>query len=312
LVRRFRSDPERNDQVFVYRRDVLRYVMMNIAQPPFDDIHVRKAVNFAIDKAALQKVYGGPTVADITGHVALDSLENNLLAGYDPYATPKSAGSLAQAKAEMRRSAYDRNGDGICDKPACREVLALTLPNYGATKALEFGEGPVHQPFETMARLIAGDLARIGIELDVRIGGNWARQTSPANKLPMTLTIAWLKDFLNASNFIVPLFDSTSIGSSNWSLVGAGRGELEEWGYAVESVRSTDDKIDQCLSTFGSAQFECWAQADQLLMEQVVPWVPLIEENHVQLVSDRVVKFSFDQLANLPALDRIALEPDGD
>jgi ABC-type transport system substrate-binding protein len=308
-VRRYRSDPELSDQVFVGRRDFLRYVTMNIARPPFDDIHVRKAVNFAIDKAALQDIYGGPAVADVTGHVVLDSLENNLLADYDPYATPNMAGSLSRAKAEMRQSKYDRDGDGVCDRAACREVLALTLPNFGPTGPLKFGEGPVRQPFETMARLIAGDLAQIGIELDVRPGDVFGLVADPSNKVPIALTIAWGKDFLNASTFIIPLFDSTSIGSNNFSLVGARPGQLDRWGYAVESVPSIDDKIDQCRFTFGRVQFECWAQADQLLMERVVPWVPLIEENHVQLVSDRVVRFSFDQFANLPALDRIALEP---
>jgi hypothetical protein len=42
-------------------------------------------------------------------------------------------------------------------------------------------------------------------------------------------------------------------------------------------------------------------------MEQVVPWVPLLVENHVNIVSRRVVSTSFDQFATQPALDRTAL-----
>ncbi len=34
---------------------------MNLTQAPFDDIHVRKAMNWITDKAALQKAWGGPT-----------------------------------------------------------------------------------------------------------------------------------------------------------------------------------------------------------------------------------------------------------
>jgi hypothetical protein len=44
-------------------------------------------------------------------------------------------------------------------------------------------------------------------------------------------------------------------------------------------------------------------------MEQVVPWVPLLFESKVMMTSPRVVAFSFDQFANEPSLDRIALRP---
>jgi len=35
------------------------YITMNLIVPPFDDVHVRKAVNWIIDKAAIQKAWGG-------------------------------------------------------------------------------------------------------------------------------------------------------------------------------------------------------------------------------------------------------------
>jgi hypothetical protein len=45
-------------------------------------------------------------------------------------------------------------------------------------------------------------------------------------------------------------------------------------------------------------------------MTKVIPWIPYIFENKVQLVSDRVVAYSFDQFAISPALDRIAVSAD--
>ena len=33
---------------------------MNLTQPPFDDVHVRRAMNWIIDKAALRQAWGGP------------------------------------------------------------------------------------------------------------------------------------------------------------------------------------------------------------------------------------------------------------
>ena len=303
-VRAFESDPQREDQVFIESRDFLRYIPMNVALPPFDDIHVRKAMNFVIDKSALRDLRGGPITGAITGHLVLNSLENNLLVGYDPYATPQGRGSLKRAKAEMRRSRYDRDNDGVCDDVACRDVRALSFVDQFTV------------PFEAMAESVADDLARIGLELELEFmepDALFTEMGDPANKVPIALGPSWGKDFLNASNFVIPLLSSEAIGmGGNQSLVGASPRQLRTWGYRVQTVPNIDNKIDQCRSTLGSAQFECWAEADQLLMEQVAPWVPVMEENHVQLVSDRVVSFSFDQFASLPALERIALRAGGD
>jgi hypothetical protein len=42
-------------------------------------------------------------------------------------------------------------------------------------------------------------------------------------------------------------------------------------------------------------------------MEKVVPWVPFLSDVNTFATSKRVANFDFDQLTNLPALDRIEL-----
>jgi hypothetical protein len=42
-------------------------------------------------------------------------------------------------------------------------------------------------------------------------------------------------------------------------------------------------------------------------MEDVTPWIPYLFDNNVVVTSDRIVAWSFDQFAGLPAIDRIAL-----
>ena len=41
---------------------------MNLATPPFDDLHVRKAANCVMDKAGLLQAWGGSTFGDIATH----------------------------------------------------------------------------------------------------------------------------------------------------------------------------------------------------------------------------------------------------
>jgi hypothetical protein len=70
-----------------------------------------------------------------------------------------------------------------------------------------------------------------------------------------------------------------------------------------------DDRIDACQEEIGEAQLRCWADLDQYLMENVVPVAPTVTDAHVQVIPRRVVRYSYDQFACLPALDQIALEP---
>ena len=299
-VRAYQSEPSKGT-VSIEPRDFLRYVSMNLAVPPLDDIHVRKAMNLVLDKARLQAIRGGPTATEVIGHVALNSLENNLLLNYDPYATPGHAGSVDLARKEMALSKYDKNGDGMCDAAACSGVLALGL-----------NTSPI---FISQSREIRKELAEIGIRIELKLMAPdqaFAKLADPKNHVALALTISWGKDYLNASNYFAPLFAAASIGSpgsaTNYSMLGATPEQLRTWGYHVTEVPSVDDRINSCLVQLGEAQLRCWADLDQYLMENVVPWVPYQSDSHIQVVPSRIVRYSYDQFADLPALDQIALQ----
>ena len=116
------------------------YLTMNLTQPPFDDIHVRKAMNLIIDKAALRR----PGAARSAGSIATTSsrplLYNGGLADYDPYATPGEHGTVAKAKAAMKGSKYDPGKTGMCTASACKGVLMVA-----DTRVVDNRHGPVIQ-----------------------------------------------------------------------------------------------------------------------------------------------------------------------
>ena len=292
-------DGSQADQVHVASRDFIRYVSLNLAVPPFDDLAVRRAVNFVVNKAAVQQIRGGPLAGAIADHVAFDSMENNLLVSYNPYPSTGNTGDVAAAKAEMAKSRYDTNHDGVCDAAVCRDVLGLTIQR---------GE----EGFAAAAKQVAHDLSLIGIH--VRVVAQTPDKTftalmDPKQKVPLGLAVGWGKDYLNASDFIDVLFTSSAIGTNNYSLLGATSAQLRSFGYSVTSVLGIDDRIGQCRPLSGEAQTGCWASLDQYVMEQVVPWIPLLFETKVIVTSSRVVAYSFDQFANEASLDRLALRP---
>ena len=96
---------------------------MNLTQPPFDDIHVRKALNWVMDKDGLQRAWGGPIRGEIANHIVPDTMFNGDLDDYAPYATENDAGDVEKAKEEMKQSKYDTDQDGLCDAPECKDVL---------------------------------------------------------------------------------------------------------------------------------------------------------------------------------------------
>ena len=111
---------------------------------------MRKAVNFAINKAALQKAWGGPIHGPVATHIMPPTVIPGFPSDYDPYPSANHAGDVNAAKNEMKQSKYDSNGDGICDAPQCKNVLFVnrTTP-----------------PHVNMTPTITENLAAIGIQL---------------------------------------------------------------------------------------------------------------------------------------------------
>jgi peptide/nickel transport system substrate-binding protein len=285
-------------------QDSILYLSMNLAVPPFDDIHVRRAVAYAIDRPAALAAFGSLN-GSVTGHIAPDSMEDNALLTYDPFLKADAASRLEAAKAEMRQSRYDADGDGICDVPACRNfrVLGISSPQDISRPPLE----------ETIPAALTG----IGLIADLQQVSpqNFFTQLGdPTTHTPMGIGMEFGKDYPNGGDFFGVLFASSAITlatGANFSLIGATPDQLRTWGYSVStvpSVPSVDDRIAQCIPLVGASQTRCWTALDQYLVTEVVPVIPLVSINSVQVVPSRVVNYSFDQYAVLPALDRIAVK----
>jgi ABC-type transport system substrate-binding protein len=300
-LEKYQADPGLRKRLFVNERNFLRVITMNLAMPPFDDIHVRRAVNYAVDKAALVELAGGPWIGRVAGHVVMNSVTDGLLVDYDPFETPGHHGDLDRARDEMRQSRYDGDGDGLCDHPSCENVRSLVLPV---------------RPFASNPGLVAGDLEGIGISLAEETSEDFRKLIAvlndPADHVALVIGIGFGVDVSDASASF-EIFTAEAIGGPlgvNFSMVGADPASLAEWGFEVTEVPNIDSRIDACLPLTGAAQTGCWAGLDQYITQEVVPWVPYQVDNYVRTVSARVTHYSYDQSMGAPALDQIALEPE--
>jgi peptide/nickel transport system substrate-binding protein len=283
--------------------DGLRYFSMNMAQPPFDDIHVRKAMNLVMDKDALRRTRGGPDFGELAGHI----IPNTLLVGaeidgvpieeYDPYATEGGRGDVEAAKAEMAQSKYDSDGDGVCDDPACENVLMIA---------------DQEDPYPNQNVVIQSSSEQIGITFDVREGDRYTFMydtcDDPGAQWGLCPSVGWFKDYADAFTFGFPLMHSSAIGSSNYSLLGATPELLKKNGYTTTEVPSADEAIDACaLEPVGESRIQCWAEADALIMEEMVPVIPWLFDNDVDISGPRILNYTNDAMSGLIAPDQIAI-----
>jgi peptide/nickel transport system substrate-binding protein len=286
----FEADPARG-RAYFDRTSLTRYVVMNLALPPFDDVHVRKALNWVIDKQGLVDLQGGPSSAGVIGHLAPDRVEDGLLMGYDPYASAGQRGDLGAARAEMMLSRYDTNRDGRCDVAACRNVKAVTREGFGPA-----------------AKAIAEDAALLGIQLEITVpdvNTFFDSVGDPTQKIPVFIGLGYINP---SGESVLATFHGGLLQTSP-SLVGATKVQLQVWGYDVTAVPNVDARLDACAPLAGAARFSCDAGLDQYLMEVVVPMVPISQDRFTALTSPRVTNYAFDELIGTTSIDHIAVTP---
>ena len=98
------------------------YFWMNATRPPFDDVRVRRAVNYAIDPAALERIYAGPIAA--TQQVLPPGMPGHR--SFQPYPH-----DLAKAQATDRRRRPRRPQDHGLDRQPDRPTTKRASTTRG-------------------------------------------------------------------------------------------------------------------------------------------------------------------------------------
>ncbi|MET7480925.1 ABC transporter substrate-binding protein [Streptomyces sp. NPDC005648] len=221
------------------------YIALNVNVAPFDNVHCRKAVNWAIDKQSVLDAIGGSPKGDVATTLLPPSV--NGYTKFDEYPSAGHKGDAAKAKEELK----------LCGKP-----------NGFSTTLTARSDRPAEI---AQATAIQNSLKSVGINVDIKqfpsgkYFANFAGVPSYVHqhKLGM-LSMAWGADWPTGYGFLDQIVDGAAIKPS-------GGNNLMEL---------NDPKINQALksaiaNTDSAARTKAWGDIDKLVMDNgsVVPLV---------------------------------------
>ena len=303
----YATNPDLQQYIHSDPGDRTWYIHMNLLAPPFDDPHVRKAVQWVVDKAAIVKAFGGSLHADVATTVDPPSVLP-ATADYNPYPSANNAGDVDQAMAEMKQSKYDTNQDGQCDASACKFLLLS-----GNTS-----------PQTNMNPILVQDLQKIGLQpqlSEVKPDVVNSQSITVKNLVPMSFSQGWGKDFGSPYGFDYFVFNGETIsctGSYDEGLLGMTEAQASECGvldqykaaitnYDDGKLPSIDAKQAECVALLGEEQQTCYADMQKYMMETGMTWVPWGWGKNLVITSPSVTQYVYDQSAGDPAWAHIAV-----
>jgi peptide/nickel transport system substrate-binding protein len=280
VLRDYAGSPELQDRIVTSASNFSRFVTINVAQPPFDDIHVRRATALVFDRETL--VFSDTEA--IASHLIPDPLVGGLLASWSGFPSIGAAGDVDAARTEMDLSRY--GSDGMCTGAACRVNVV-----------------PPSEASPAMIKSLRLALRSVGMEPVFREGDCF----DPRDHVALCAT-GWFTDFPDAGNMTVPFLASGR--GFQPSLLGSTPRQLERWGYRTHHVPSVDLDYERCATLSGLQAAMCWARLDQLLTSEIVALVPISTAEVVRVRSGDITSFAVDQAFGEPALDRISVTDD--
>jgi len=254
------TDPELSQRLLNETSGCTRYLFMNTTIEPFDDPLVRQAVNYAIDRANIKRVFGGATTGPIATSIVPPGIDGHLpTEEYNPFDTPDLAGDMTRAKELMAEAGY---ADGY-DKPI---------------KVVGASDTPHDKIFET----VRADLEKLGftnIQSKLPKFPNQYTQfySVPDSETALGTSAGWCKDYQSAFTFLDPLFHGDNIlpsGNQNYA-------ELNdpEMNRLIEEASA---------APLGEEQTAAWEAANRYATETAV-WVPWSWDNETIIFSENLV-----------------------
>jgi YVTN family beta-propeller protein len=235
------------------------YMSLNTQTPPFDDVGVRRAVNFAVDRDAIVTLFGGsdvPTCQILPP--ALPGYVPSCRYTRDPGLT-WTAPDLAMAQQLVARSGTAGSRVVVW---ASHDALPLL-------------------PVVPVGRYFVALLDDLGYHATLKVVSKeeyFGNLFDPSTDVQMAF-FGWGSDYPAESGFLSPVF---SCGSG-----------LNIAHFCDRSIERRMEEAKHLRSTDPLAAHDLWTSIERRIVD-LAPWVPLLNRNWATLVSERLGNYQFN------------------
>lgn len=252
-------------QVHVETLTAFWYAPMNTNLAPFNNVKARQAVNYAIDRNAAVKIFGGTKLAVPSCQVLPPGFPG--YKAYCPYTkkpgTTWSAPDLAKARALVKQSGT-----------AGKKVAVLSSDD---------------EVNKAMGVYLQSVLNQIGYKATVKpISGNifFTYVQNTKNKVQINVQ-QWYQDYPAASDFLYILFGCESFHPGSDSSINIA-------GFCNKRINAQMHKALDLGTRDETGANALWSRIDRMVTDQA-PMATLFTPKHIDFVSKRVGNFTFSK-----------------
>jgi ABC-type transport system substrate-binding protein/class 3 adenylate cyclase/streptogramin lyase len=248
-------------QAHPYVRAATFYLFLNTRLAPFDDVRVRKALNFAADRSAIVRQWGGSELARPTCQL--------LPPGFPGY------GSYCPYTVRARSS-------GIWTAPDLSRARQLIQAANATGAAVTVAVNADDPTKVATARYFVRLLKRLGFQAQLRLypdTQNFYEQAGRAASRVHAGIQGWESDFPRPSDFFLNLLTCSSYQP-------AGPVNLNPAGFCDPSVDRAAERAHELEASDPAAAGELWQQVDRRVVDSA-PLVPFVNTAGIDLVSAR-------------------------
>ena len=252
---------------FVGATSCVNYMGMNTARAPFNDVNVRKAVNWAIDRPAQVRLLGA-YAGKRTSQILVPGIP-----GYKPFNVYALKGAdVAKAKSV--------GGAGIDSAPTLNVVHTTSASATNRAQVAEF------------------NLKQVGFKInDVPTPATNYYQVIQTKGTTYNFVTngGWCADYFDPYDYFNVLFDGRKIQAANNN------------DYTYFNNASFDAGLDNAASLSGAARAAAYAKLDQDLMVKYAPVVPYLIPTNTYFVSSRTKNWIYSSYFGSPYLNALAV-----
>jgi peptide/nickel transport system substrate-binding protein len=243
------------------------FMFLNVRAAPFDDIRVRRALNFALDRARIVRSYGGPLAAQPTCQILPPGMP-----GY------------------RRFCPYTRNPsrDGRWRAPNLARARALVAASHTAGMDVSVWNtpGPPEAIAETKAAVTA--LRQLGYRAALRVlpDNTYFTYTNDSRNHAQVIDGGWSADYASPNDFIGKL-------TCRYFLPGNGLATADASEFCLPTVDRQIERADSLQTTDPPAAAASWARIDRALTNLAI-FLPTVTPREVDLLSRRVGDYQYN------------------